>query len=103
MIEHLVETDLGSVGQKMVRGDHQHEAVDAERENLEPGGLDRAGNDTESATPSAIRPTISSLSRSSRSTFTFGWAARDEASASGRNRSAHWYSTAPDLAGNPPP
>ena len=38
-----------------------------------------------SATPSAIRPTISSLSRSSRSTLTFGCAARNELSASGRN------------------
>ena len=31
-----------------------------------------------SPTPSAIRPTISSLSRSSRSTLTCGWAARNE-------------------------
>ena len=38
-----------------------------------------------SPTPSAIRPTISSLSRSSRSTLTCGCAARNELSASGRN------------------
>ena len=44
-----------------------------------------------SATPSAIRPTISSESRSSRSTLTCGCAARNERSASREEtRSAHW-------------
>src|SRR6266852_5925305 len=38
-----------------------------------------------SPTPSAIRPTISSLSRSSKSTLTCGCAERNELSASGRN------------------
>ena len=55
-----------------------------------------------SPTPSAIRPTISSVSRSSRSTLTFGWAARNELSASGQELGQRiGVGQHPDLAGEP--
>ena len=85
MLQHLGERDLGALGERMVARHHQHEAVLAERIGFEGARIDGGGHDAESATPSAISPTISSLRRSSRSTLTCGCAARNEESASGRN------------------
>jgi len=55
---------------------HQHEAIAAERIGGEPARIDGPGNDADIADALAMRPTISSLSRSSRSTLTFGCAVR---------------------------
>src|SRR5580700_8163851 len=47
VLEHVLETDLDALRQRMILRDHQHETVAAERIGFERPGIDRAGDDAE--------------------------------------------------------